>query len=162
WAYTYDANGNQIMSVDPRQGSGTVYTGYDALNRPLWRNTANTLTGAYATYGYDDNLWPNIGAVGQLTSETFNTGDSLGAGSYSSLYDARGRQTKWTATLGGTSYPFTYTYDDADHQTSLQYSDNELLTFNYDLAPGDASSGWLTSATTQPQGGSQTNLFTAL
>ncbi len=34
--YTYDANGNLLSTADPRGTAGTVYYGYDSLNRKLW------------------------------------------------------------------------------------------------------------------------------
>ncbi|HEU5440864.1 MAG TPA: hypothetical protein VFU88_16380, partial [Ktedonobacterales bacterium] len=81
---SYDANGNLRESVDPRGGtSGTVWIGYDGLNRPMWRNTTNTPTGAYVTYTYDETTQTggHGSGIGRLTTESFSSGQSLGAGS---------------------------------------------------------------------------------
>jgi RHS repeat-associated protein len=165
---SYDANGNLTQQIDARCGTalpqtpcsaGTIYTGYDGLNRPIWRNTTNSPTGAYVTYSYDSTAGGNNG-VGRLTGEQFNGGPgsgNLGAGSYSYTYDALGQQSGWSVTLGGSTYPFSYTYNDASMPTSLTYSDGEQLSYGYDSA-----SGWLTSLITTPSGGSTTNLLTAI
>src|SRR5262249_47215200 len=71
--YTYDQDGSLTQSVDARGGAGTVFAGYDGLDRPLWRNTTNTPTGAYDTYSYDARTGGNAG-VGRLTGETFSAG----------------------------------------------------------------------------------------
>ena len=150
FTYTYDADGNMTESVDPRGSAGTIYAGYDGLDRQLWRNTTNSATGAYVTYSYDSTSGGNDG-VGRLTGETFNAGSSFGVGSYSYTYGARGQVTVWTTVLDGTSYPFSATYSDAGQLTSFTYSDSSALTYNYD------ANGWLSSAVS-----GSTNLFTAL
>jgi RHS repeat-associated protein len=101
-SYSYDQDGNLTQSVDARGSAGTIFMGYDGLNRPIWRNTTNSPTGAYDTYGYDSTAGGSSG-VGRLTGETFATG-SL-SGSYSYLYDGRGQQTQSTLTVGTPSAP---------------------------------------------------------
>ncbi len=152
--YSYDQNGNVTQTVDARGASGTVYAGYDGLNRQLWRNSTNGPTGAYVTYSYDSTAGGNKG-VGRLTGETFNAGASLGSGSYSYTYDARGQTTGWSVTLGGTTYPFSFGYNDAGQMTSLTYSDGEVLNPSY-----DGGSGWLATLSATPFGGSAQNLLT--
>ncbi len=155
--YSYDQNGNATQTVDARGASGTIYAGYDGLNRQAWRNTTNSPTGAYVTYSYDSTASGNNG-VGRLTGETFNGGNggtALGHGSYGYTYDARGQTTAWSLTLGGTNYSFGSGFNDAGEPTSLTYSDGEVLSFGYDSA-----SGALTSLITTPSGGSATNLVT--
>ncbi len=155
--YSYDANGNHTQMQDAR-GQNT-YVGYDGLNRPLWHNTANSATNAYATWSYDSTAGGNNG-VGRLTGETFNGGpgsSNLGAGSYSYTYDTRGQQTASTVNLGGTNYTFSTAYNDAGQPSSLTYSDNEVVSYGY-----DGASGWLTSLITTPSGGSATNLLTGI
>ncbi len=44
--FTYDPNGSPIEEVDAR-GSAEHYAGYDGLNRPLWRNSTNSASGAW-------------------------------------------------------------------------------------------------------------------
>src|SRR2546423_7402585 len=76
-SYAYDANGNLVQSVDARGAPGTVFRGYDGLNRPLWHNTTNSPSGAYYTYSYDSTAGGNAG-VGRLTGETFTNGSLSG------------------------------------------------------------------------------------
>jgi RHS repeat-associated protein len=155
WNYSYDPNGNLLQSTDSRGAAGTVYMTYDGLNRPLWRNTTNGPTGAYATYSYDSTANGNFG-VGRLTGETFNQGASLGVGSYATTYDARGQATSLTTVLDGTSYPFAFAYNDAGMSTGTTYSDGEVASPNYTLQ------GWLSGLFTTPSGGTTAPLFTNL
>jgi RHS repeat-associated protein len=167
-SYVYDTNGNRTEQIDARCGTtlpqapcsaGTIYTGYDGLNRTIWRNNTNSATGAYVTYSYDSTAGGNNG-MGHLTGETFNGGpgsSNLGAGSYSYTYDALGRKSAMTITLGGVNYTFSYGYNDANMPTTLTYSDGEVLSKTYDSA-----SGWLTDLVTTPSGGSATNLLTTI
>jgi hypothetical protein len=53
-----------------------------------------------------------------------------------------------------TSYPIQTAYNDASQPTSLTYSDNEVTSYGHDSA-----SGWLTSLSTTPSGGSATTLL---
>lgn len=53
-----------------------------------------------------------------------------------------------------TSYPISTAYNDASQPTSLTYSDNEVASYSYDSA-----SGWLSSLSTTPAGGSATTLL---
>ena len=76
--YTYDSDGNLTKSVDARGGAGTIYVDYDGLDRPIWRNTSNSPTGAYDTYSYDSTSGGNFG-IGQLTSESFSGAGLNGA-----------------------------------------------------------------------------------
>src|SRR5699024_9256956 len=120
-SYAYDANGNVLQTTDARHAS--VYAGYDGLNRQRWRNTTNSPTGAYVTYGYDSTSGGNDG-IGRLTSESFfSPMDSSLTGSYSYTYDARGQVTSGATTLLGTSYPLSTTYDDAGEPLSVTYPD---------------------------------------
>lgn len=130
-AYAYDTNGNVTQTVDARGAAGTVYTGYDAIDRQLWRNTTNSATGAYVTYSYDSTLGGNMG-VGHLTGETFTggPGNTL-SGTYSLAYDQRGRPISKTVTIGGTSYTSQQSYDDAGNVLTQTYPDGEVVTNAY-------------------------------
>jgi YD repeat-containing protein len=114
--YTYDPNGNITESVDARESVGTVYTGYDGLNRPLWSNSTNSSSGAWVSYSYDSTANGNDG-IGRVTSESFTGTDGL-SGSYAYTYDGRGQQTGETVTVNGANYPIQTTYDDAGVITS--------------------------------------------
>src|SRR5260370_14071590 len=137
--YAYDQNGNPTQSVDARGSAGTVFMGYDGLDRPIWRNTTNSPSGAYDTYSYDSTASGNVG-IGRLTSETFSAG-SL-SGSYAYGYDARGQQTSSTLTVGSTGYPLGTTYDDAGNVLTQAYPDGETVTNGY------TAQGWLSSVAT--------------
>ncbi|HEY7974419.1 MAG TPA: hypothetical protein VID72_03690, partial [Ktedonobacterales bacterium] len=146
--YSDDPNGNLTQTVDARGASGTTYAGYDGLNRQTWRNTTNTPTGSYVSYGYDSTAGGNDG-IGRLTSERFSNatvGGSL-SGSYSTTYDARGQVTTSSATVGGTTYPTSATYNDAGAPLSQTYPNGDVLTTSY-----DAASGWQNGLSVQLSG----------
>jgi RHS repeat-associated protein len=138
--YTYDPNGNLTKSVDARGSAGTVYTGYDGLNRPLWDNSTNSSTGAWVTYTYDSTVSGNDG-VGQLTGETF-TGSGGLSGSYAFTYDGRGQQIGETVTVNGTNYPVQVAYNDNGEMVSQTYPTGEVVSANRD------ANGWLTGLST--------------
>jgi RHS repeat-associated protein len=151
--YFYDADGNLTESVDARGSTGTTFAGYDGLDRPLWRNTSNTPTGAYATTTYDNTAGGNFG-VGRLTGEAFaggTTGIPL-SGSYAYTYDDRGRTLQSTLTVEGGSYPVASTYDDAGNTLTTGYPNGDLVT---NLL---SSQGWLSGVDLLPQGGTTTHL----
>jgi RHS repeat-associated protein len=137
---TYDQSGNVVESVDPRGASGTVFMGYDGLDRPLWHNTTNSPTGAYYTYTYDGTAGGNPG-IGRLTGETFTNGTL--SGGYSFRYDARGRQVGQTMTIGGATYAETTGYDDSGNVVSVAYPDGETVSVGY------TAQGWLSSVSTR-------------
>src|SRR3984893_3492190 len=62
-SYTYDQDGNLVQSVDARGAAGTVFVGYDGLDRPIWRNATNSPSGAYDTYTYDTGGGRGCGRV---------------------------------------------------------------------------------------------------
>ncbi len=141
-SYGYDPNGNRTQSTDARGTAGTVYSGYDGLNRQLWRNTTNSPTGAYVTYTYDSTANGNDG-IGHLTGETFSNGTL--SGSYSYVYDQRGQQISSTLTVGGTNYTVQTTYDDATNVLSQTYPTGEVVTTSY-------TGSWITGLTQQQYG----------
>ncbi|TME01476.1 MAG: RHS repeat protein, partial [Chloroflexi bacterium] len=137
--YSYDPNGNLTQSVDARGSSGTVFIGYDSLDRQLWRSIHPDGSGPYDTYSYDDVTNGNVGK-GRLTGETFSGAGMTGG--YVYVYDSRGRQTSSTLTINSTPYSVTTTYDDADAVLTQRYPDQETVTNTY--GTGD----WLTKVTT--------------
>ncbi len=67
WKYTYDADGNQLSQVDPRNQS--IYTSYDVLDRPLCRGTSSAAVNpcgnsTYAQFFYDS--YSNAGNPGVI------------------------------------------------------------------------------------------------
>jgi RHS repeat-associated protein len=139
-SYVYDQNGNLIQSTDARGSAGTVYIGYDGVDRPVWRNTTNTPTGAYDTYSYDSTANGNVG-VGRLTNETFAAPSGM-SGSYGYVYDGRGQVSPATLMIGSTSYPLRSTYDDAGSVLTQTYPDGETVTNSY------GSQDWLSGVST--------------
>jgi len=62
WSYSYDANGNQTQTTDPRGVSGTVYRGYDGLNRVLWQSNHSDGSSPFASESYDSTTGGNHGS----------------------------------------------------------------------------------------------------
>jgi RHS repeat-associated protein len=135
-----DADGNVTQQTDAR--GQTVYLGYDALDRELWRNTTNSPTGAYVTYSYDgtvptgvscSGITPGSNAVGHVTTEQFKSGLSNSfSGAYCYGYDARGELIGQTDTLAGTTYlPVLTAYNDAGVVTQLTYPTTEYALYNF-------------------------------
>ncbi len=146
-----------VQSVDARGSTGTIYAGYDALNRQLWRNTSNNPTGAYVTYTYDgtvptgvscSGITPGSNASGRLTTEQFKSGPNKSfSGIYCFGYDVLGQVIGEVDTLAGTAYlPILYTYNDARMPLKLTYPTTEYTLNNY------SSQGWLTSITRSARG----------
>jgi RHS repeat-associated protein len=151
-SYSYDPEGNLVASVDARGGAGTVFIGYDGLNRPVWRSTSSGPAGAYVTDSYDSTAGGNPG-IGHLTGETFTAGTGSGlSGSYGYTYDTRGRETGRTLTVGAASYALQTSYDDAGQVVAETYPTGEVVTNAY------TSQGWLAGVSRQ-QGGTLTTLL---
>ncbi len=138
--YVLDADGNVVQQTDAR--GQTVYIGYDALDRQLWRNTTNSPTGAYVTYTYDgtvptgvscSGITPGSNAIGHTTTEQFTSGPNNSfSGAYCYAYDARGQKTGEVDTLAGTTYlPVLYAYNDAGVVSKLTYPTQEYEQYNY-------------------------------
>jgi RHS repeat-associated protein len=142
--YTYDPNGNQTQTVDARGASGTVYLGYDGLNRALYRNTTIGPTGAYVTNSYDSTAGGNQGK-GRRTGQTFS--GTLGSGTHSYVFDARGELTSTTLTVGAASYPSSTTYNDAGNPLVETYPNGETLTSSYNATGAFAQLTRTTPAT---------------
>ena len=127
--FYHDKNGNLTEMIDGRQSAaGTTFIGYDLLNRPIWRNTSNTPTGAYDTFSYDNQAGGNFG-IGRLTSETFTASPANQlSGSETYVYDARGRQMSSTLVVGANSYLLQTAYDDAGNVLNQTYPTGEVVT----------------------------------
>jgi RHS repeat-associated protein len=138
----YDPNGNLVQTTDARGAGGTIYAGYDGLNRPTLRSINQDKSSPYVTYTYDSTANGNHG-VGRVTGETFVGGPSNSlTGSYSYVYDVRGQQTSKTLAVGSTSYPFQMTYDDAGNILTETYPTGEVVTNAY-------TGGWFTGLSQQ-------------
>jgi RHS repeat-associated core domain len=114
------------LAVVPTTSTGTVYYCYDSLNRKTGMSaTSNTCASPLATWSYDSGT----NGQGQLTGESFNSNGV--SGSYTYAYDGNGNQTNWSMTIGGTTYPFTTTYNDAQQPTTVTYPDGDVVTTSY-------------------------------
>jgi RHS repeat-associated protein len=156
WKFSYDADGNQLSQVDPRNQA--VYVSYDVLDRPLCRGTSSGAVNpcsnsTYAQYFYDSySNTSNPGVtfpagcvaptgsyasdpVGHTTAELFSS--SAGSGWRCYGYDQRGQQDQSTlsVTADGTATTQTMkmSYNDGGELTSLVYPDGETLTSQYDV-----------------------------
>jgi RHS repeat-associated protein len=132
-SFTYTSFGQVSTRTDARSVE-TLYQ-YDGLNRPIgvsyvipsgssvsaMPNVCTTAGGTSAnvclTYGTSAAAYNN-GRQLQMTDPT---------GSEAYTYDALGRVTAMTKTIGGVSYPLGYTYDFASDLTSITYPSGRVV-----------------------------------
>lgn len=122
---TYDAAGNLLTRTDSR-GVLATYT-YDALNRPT--SVSFTKAGQpTVSYGwtYDQSGGTYGYGVGRLTAATFPSGSTQYG------YDALGRLTTNVQTVGSVALTTRYTYDTANHVTSITYPSGRVVSFSYE------------------------------
>lgn len=121
--YAYDDNGNLSTKTDARSIVATHV--YDALNRVTSRSYSDgtpTVTYAYDTAGITNSK-------GRLTSvsssvSTYNYGG----------YDAMGRVSEGTQTLGSQTYSMGYGYDLSGHVKTMTYPSGRTVNYAYDNA----------------------------
>lgn len=128
----FDSAGNIVAQWDATATGDipTLSTSYDALNRPTsrWAGVLGTGT-KRANWTYDTAP----GGVGKPAAQT-TIADGREYTQANTAYDPRGRviSKAWTfpGGLGGllkdTTYSTSYTYDAADHETSLSYQDGVI------------------------------------
>lgn len=122
-SYQYDNNGNLTQKSDARSIVPTYV--YDALNRVTSRSYSDgTPT---VTYAYDSTTIAN--GKGRLASVT----SSVSAYTYGD-YDALGRATGATQTIGSQNYYVGYTYDLAGHVKTMTYPSGRSITNTFDDA----------------------------
>jgi len=118
---TYDKDGNVLTATDQR-GYTTRYA-YDAMDR---LTTATFPNSTKDTFAYDSD--------GDLLKMTYPAQPSPGAtDSTTYTYDALGRMTSQTETIGGKSYTMGYTYDGDGNVVSMTYPDKTSMTMSYDF-----------------------------
>jgi YD repeat-containing protein len=152
--YAYDALGNRLV-ITNALGYSSTHTTYDALGRPVVVQDAlghETHT-RYNALGYRTVVTDANGAVTRYSYDVLNR---LTAVQYVSdsvtvqyAYDALGRRTAMTDTLGTTRYEYDYLgrivsvsdpttgtvaygYDLAGNRTQLVYPDGHVVTYTYD------------------------------
>lgn len=140
-SYQLDNDGNITQETDAR--GDTIFSGYDALDRQLWRNTTNSPTGAYVTYTYD-GIVPNgfpcggiasgTNAIGHVTTEYAQSGPS-NSFTYTacSAYDGRGQQTALYNTINTNAVTgqTSFNYDDAGTLTQATYPNGDSEQYTY-------------------------------
>ncbi len=135
--HTYDPAGNLKTTTDAR-GKTTTYT-YDALNRVSQISFAD---GTTHTFSYDTG--PN--AIGRLISIT----DEAGITRYT--YNALGRLTQKSQTIGALTQTLGYDYDTQGRLTKLTYPSGRAVNYSY-------TQGKLTGLSVTPPNGSPTVLI---
>jgi RHS repeat-associated protein len=132
WQYSYNALGGMTRQEDAKNQVSCLY--YDELNRQrgkdYFTNSAacpsDPGSGYDVTYNYDSMADGNNGR-GRRTSMT----DASGSTRW--IYDARGRVTKETKIISGTSFVTEWTlYNSADLPVTMKYPDGEFVTTTYD------------------------------
>jgi RHS repeat-associated protein len=131
--YHLDFAGNRISETDAR-GIVTQRI-FDKLNRVI-SEIYTASPSENITYTYDSTAGGNLG-VGRLTGYTDESGSTT------LFYNERGDVTNTTRIIGGTAY----TYNLADHVTSITYPSGDVVTYGRD------SQGRISSATYHPFGG---------
>jgi YD repeat-containing protein len=168
--YQYDDNGNLVVKTDARLVS--AHYSYDALNRLTrrWFNGSNSTNAAThngpglpAGVGASDEAVYMYDVTGILNSKGRLTSVSSSASTQSyNAYDALGRATNVTQTMGSQSYTLNYVYSLAGQVKSITYPSGHEVAYAYDNAGratsftgnlGGASRNYSTEATYSPTGG---------
>ena len=131
---------------------GTTYTAYTSSDGVTWTAITGSARSMSALSGTVQlGLAVTAHNVGALSQATF---DQISAPSGVLTPPGAVTVTPIAAASGTTSYPMQTAYNDASQPTSLTYSDNEVASYGY-----DSGSGWLSSLSTTPAGGSATSLL---
>jgi YD repeat-containing protein len=152
--FTYDANGNQKRTIDPRDpapATPTIFSEnlYDALNRV--RQTKDNLGGnTTTTYDVLDNPKTVTDPRGLVTSYTYNAFGEMtqqinpDSGTTNYQYDTAGNQISKTDARNIT---VTTTYDALNRQTLINYPSDIDTSFVYDemATGGPGAKGRLTT-----------------
>ncbi|MDP5280070.1 RHS repeat-associated core domain-containing protein [Sphingomonas sp. DG1-23] len=139
--YQYDANGNRI-TVTKRDGAVIKYQ-YDSLNRLIHKKVPDPAGGPTATATVDCHIGTAL-AIGSdsndvcydydlrglQTSAKFGWGTGQGI---SNAYDALGRVTSSTTTMGGVSRALGYQYNSSGARVRITHPDSGThFIYNYD------------------------------
>ena len=122
-ANTYDAAGNLLTQTDAK-GQITTYA-YDGLNRVTLITFHD---GSKQAYAYDEGA----NGVGRLSSITESDPASNVTSQIAYVYDARGRVTSETRTIGGLQYVTGYSYDSSGRLTGMAYPGGREVAYTLD------------------------------
>ena len=123
------------------KGQVTNYA-YDALNRVALITLHDGSTQAYL---YD----LGVNGIGRLTSITETNPAQVVTSVIAYAYDAHGRVTSETRTLGGQAYVTAYSYDSSGRMSGMTYPSGRTVSYSFD------SLGRVSAVNTTPSGGSQ-------
>jgi YD repeat-containing protein len=120
---TYDSGGNLATSADAK-GQVTTYA-YDALNR-VTRITFPD--GTRHDYLYDQGT----NGIGRLSGITETDSGSQVTSQIAYTYDAHGRVTSETRTLGAIAYVAAYSYDSFGRMSGMTYPSGRTVSYAFD------------------------------
>ncbi|HVS89751.1 MAG TPA: RHS repeat-associated core domain-containing protein [Candidatus Acidoferrum sp.] len=146
-SFVYDSLGNLSSAATPEAGN-VSYT-YNSFNLVSTRTDARGVTTSYAYDGLNrlQQVSYNVGTTGvpATSAVTFAYGTSAtqfnngrltsmtdGTGSEAYTYDALGRITALTKTIGTTAYPLSYSYDIAGSLKSITYPSGRVVAQSFD------------------------------
>ncbi|HVX13341.1 MAG TPA: DUF6531 domain-containing protein [Pirellulales bacterium] len=171
-SYVYDGFGRVIQETSPDRGTTVYYLDeegnrveeddarsvetdrtFDELNRVL-TETFPAASSENIAYSYDSTASGNFG-IGHLTSFTDQSGST------SLKYDERGNVISTTRNIAappysGVNYTTSYTYDLADHVSTITYPSGRTVSYTRD------SDGRISAVSTTPSGGSATTLASSV
>lgn len=124
--YVYDNSANLLERTDAR-GIVTSYV-YDELNR-ITHVSSNDPSTPAVTRTYD-----TVTPYGKGRLATTQTPGATGSLNTIDDYDALGRPTGNTQTLGTRTYSLIYTYDRAGHVKTLRYPSGHTISYTFDSA----------------------------
>jgi len=135
---TYDSAGNVLTSRDAK--NQTTAHVYDALNR-VTRITYHD--GSQVNYTYDQG----VNGKGRLSSIVETAAGGALTAQMVYAFDAHGRMTSETRTLGTGAYLTQYGFDAAGRLSSMTYPSGRQVAYSFDAA------GRIAGVTTIPPGG---------
>lgn len=122
--YRYDGAGNLLETIDAKNQS-LAYT-YDAANRSLAESQQGVVK---VRYHYDADRPADLPGLQNTLGRLAWVEDEAGSEAYS--YDARGRISAQTRSLGGRRFVTGMGYDALDRLTGLTYPDGSRVAYRY-------------------------------
>jgi RHS repeat-associated protein len=138
WTYSYNTLGQLVSQTDAKSQTSTL--SYDLLGRPLQRVEPDLTS----NWVYDTAA----NGIGKLASASITAGPTSGY-QRSLGYDALGRPTQVSTTVGGTTYAMSAAYDANSRLTQVTYPSGFAANFDYNnlgyanqLSDGGAQTFW--------------------